>query len=54
MIFLTGGTFTSEAQDFLDRVANARLHKPFELKELRRVVAECIVRHVATAHIETR
>lgn len=47
MIFLTGGTFTSEAQDFLDGVKNARLSKPFDLKEMRRVVGEHIQRKLA-------
>jgi signal transduction histidine kinase len=40
MIFLTGGTFTSDAQRFLDTVPNPRLTKPFDLKELRRLVGE--------------
>ena len=35
MIFLTGGTFTPSAQDFLDRVPNLRLHKPFDPQQLR-------------------
>jgi len=35
MIFLTGGTFTPSAQDFLDRVPNLRLAKPFDLQQLR-------------------
>jgi CheY-like chemotaxis protein/two-component sensor histidine kinase len=44
MIFLTGGTFTAEAQDFLDSVPNVRLAKPFDLKEMRRIVAEYVQR----------
>jgi PAS domain S-box-containing protein len=34
MVFLTGGAFTSRAREFLDRVANPRLEKPFEAKTL--------------------
>jgi two-component system cell cycle sensor histidine kinase/response regulator CckA len=34
MVFVTGGAFTVEAQEFLARVSNARLEKPFALEEL--------------------
>lgn len=44
MIFLTGGTFTPEAQDFLDGVSNVRLTKPFDLKAMRQIVAERVSR----------
>jgi signal transduction histidine kinase len=46
MIFLTGGTFTAEAQDFLEGVSNPRLSKPFDLTEMRRVVGETIQRRL--------
>ena len=39
MIFLTGGAFTRLAQEFLDRVPNVRLNKPFDPQLLREVVA---------------
>jgi signal transduction histidine kinase len=39
MIFLTGGTFTPSAQDFLDRVPNLRLAKPFDPQQLRALLA---------------
>jgi CheY-like chemotaxis protein len=39
MIFLTGGAFTREAAEFLDRVPNARLEKPFSPAQLRMAVA---------------
>ncbi len=39
LVFLTGGAFTPAARDFLDRVPNARLEKPFEPQALRDVVA---------------
>jgi PAS domain S-box-containing protein len=38
MIFMTGGTFTQEAQAFLNAVPNPRLEKPFETATLRAVV----------------
>jgi CheY-like chemotaxis protein len=34
MIFMTGGTFTEDAHEFLDRVDNLKLEKPFRLDEL--------------------
>ncbi len=39
MVFLTGGAFTREAAEFLDRVPNARLEKPFSPAQLRMAVA---------------
>jgi PAS domain S-box-containing protein len=39
MVFLTGGAFTPEASDFLGRVPNARLEKPFTPAHLRAAVA---------------
>jgi CheY-like chemotaxis protein len=38
MVFMTGGAFTARARAFLDHVPNARLEKPFDLKELRALV----------------
>lgn len=44
MVFLSGGAFTASARDFLDRVQNERLEKPFAVPELiavlRRVIGE--------------
>jgi len=40
LVFLTGGAFTDGARDFLARVPNARLEKPFEPAALRALVAE--------------
>ncbi|HEX4621016.1 MAG TPA: ATP-binding protein, partial [Myxococcaceae bacterium] len=34
MVFVTGGAFTPAAQDFLNRVGNARLEKPYETEQL--------------------
>ncbi|MBA3392571.1 MAG: response regulator [Deltaproteobacteria bacterium] len=38
VVFLTGGAFTAAGRDFLDGVPNLRFDKPFELKELRKLV----------------
>jgi CheY-like chemotaxis protein len=40
MVFLTGGAFTTRARAFLDRVSNACLEKPFDLKALLSLVNE--------------
>ncbi len=40
MIFLTGGTFTPQAQTFLDTVPNLRLEKPFDVKHLRAIIRD--------------
>ncbi len=33
-VFITGGTYTARARDYLERVPNARLIKPFEVAQL--------------------
>jgi len=38
MIFVTGGAFTARAREFLERVPNARLEKPFDVHELSELV----------------
>jgi hypothetical protein len=38
VIFVTGGAFTSGARDFLNRIENIRVEKPFEAKALRQLV----------------
>ena len=38
MVFLTGGAFSPSAREFLERVPNPRVEKPFNLEELKRVV----------------
>jgi PAS domain S-box-containing protein len=38
IIFLTGGAFTVAARDFLDRVPNPWLEKPFDVKSLRTLI----------------
>ncbi|MGN6105918.1 MAG: hybrid sensor histidine kinase/response regulator, partial [Kofleriaceae bacterium] len=42
IVFLTGGAFTTTAREFLDNVPNRRLEKPFDLKDLRKLVHELI------------
>ena len=44
IVFLSGGAFTVGAREFLDRVPNVRLEKPFEVKELRALVNEHVAR----------
>jgi CheY-like chemotaxis protein len=34
-VFMTGGTFSPRARDFLDEVPNERLDKPFDLQTVR-------------------
>jgi hypothetical protein len=38
MIFMTGGTFTDAARDFLDSVPNQTVEKPFRSAALRQIV----------------
>ena len=42
IIFLTGGAFTVKAREFLDRVSNPCLDKPFDTQRLRALVNERI------------
>ncbi|MBC7973908.1 MAG: response regulator [Myxococcales bacterium] len=42
IVFLTGGAFTPAAREFLLSIANRRIEKPFDLKEVRRLVNELI------------
>jgi hypothetical protein len=34
-VFMTGGTFSPRARDFLDQLPNERLDKPFDLQTVR-------------------
>ena len=40
IVFLTGGAFTPSAREFLTSTMNRRIEKPFDLKEVRRLVNE--------------
>ena len=42
MLFLTGGAFTPQAQEFLDRVPNQRMEKPLDTHKLRAVVRDLV------------
>jgi two-component system, cell cycle sensor histidine kinase and response regulator CckA len=44
IIFLTGGAFTLGAREFLDRIANPRLDKPFDSQSLRSLVNRQVAR----------
>jgi PAS domain S-box-containing protein len=41
-VFMTGGAFTTDIAEFLDRVPNARLEKPFAISELEEIIARVI------------
>ncbi len=43
VVFVTGGAFTTGARDFLGRVNNPRLEKPFEPKALRGLVGSLLL-----------
>ena len=47
-VFVSGGAFTQGARDFLARVPNPTLEKPFDETAVRRVVRELVLSH-ATA-----
>ncbi len=42
MVFMTGGAFTSRAEEFLSQIPNARLDKPLDARELRRAVQDAL------------
>jgi signal transduction histidine kinase/CheY-like chemotaxis protein len=42
MIVMTGGVFTTSAQQFLDRVQNQRVEKPFDVQSLRAVIRSAL------------
>jgi CheY-like chemotaxis protein/two-component sensor histidine kinase len=44
VIFLTGGAFTLRAREFLDRIGNPRLDKPFDSQSLRTLVSQRVSR----------
>jgi PAS domain S-box-containing protein len=45
LIFITGGAFTPRARDYLKKVDNIRLEKPFEMTNFRKIVNELILAH---------
>ena len=44
MIFMTGGAFTARAAEFLARVPNRRIEKPFSLSTIEKLVRESVER----------
>jgi CheY-like chemotaxis protein len=52
VVFLTGGAFTERTRDFLDRVPNRRLDKPFDIAELRALVGSCASNHAGSQPVE--
>lgn len=43
VVFSTGGVFTAAAREFLDRIPNAKIEKPFELSQLCALIEERLV-----------
>ena len=42
VVFMTGGVFTPRAREFLDRVPNPRIEKPFDWDQLRAIVRKLL------------
>jgi two-component system NtrC family sensor kinase len=42
IVFLTGGVFTDEAQEFISGISNAVVQKPFNFQQLRSIVRDRI------------
>jgi CheY-like chemotaxis protein len=42
LVFLTGGIFTDEAQEFVAKISNSVVQKPFNFQQLRSIVSEKI------------
>ena len=38
LLFMTGGAYTPEAEEFLERVPNPRVEKPFDLERMERLI----------------
>lgn len=49
MIFMTGGAFTIGSREFLSRVPNACVEKPFDMATLRGTIAGVLMRDAGTA-----
>jgi CheY-like chemotaxis protein/anti-sigma regulatory factor (Ser/Thr protein kinase) len=43
VVFITGGAFTPRAAQYLTKVSNIRLEKPFDVENLKKIVTELIV-----------
>jgi CheY-like chemotaxis protein/two-component sensor histidine kinase len=44
LVFMTGGAFTPASREFLDRVPNARVEKPFDVQNLRTLIQTLLPR----------
>ena len=42
VVFMTGGVFTPRAREFLERVPNPRIEKPFDWDQLRAIVRKLL------------
>ena len=42
IVFVTGGTFTPDAREFLESVSNQRVEKPFTPKTMREIVQKFV------------
>jgi CheY-like chemotaxis protein len=54
MVFLTGGAFTPRAREFLSRVTNPKLEKPFDPQGLRNFVRDRVAGSEARRATSTR
>ncbi|HEY5955498.1 MAG TPA: ATP-binding protein [Polyangiaceae bacterium] len=48
IVFMTGGAFTPRAAQFLSRVANRRIEKPFDLQAVRVILRDLLSQNVAS------
>ena len=53
MVFMTGGAFTVRARDFLERVPNARVDKPFDVAVVRALVRARVTPRADVARVPT-
>jgi CheY-like chemotaxis protein len=44
LLFMTGGAYTPEAEEFLERVPNPRVEKPFDLERMERLIRSVVKR----------
>lgn len=50
VVFVTGGAFTPKASDYVARVGNVRIEKPYETAKLERLVFELVAAARSVAH----
>ncbi len=54
LVFMTGGAFTARASDFLKRVTNARLEKPFSTDAVEKLLHEQLLREPRAASVTAK